>query len=146
MPEPDPREAPGVNPLTSLEVTLLNTGITGEADAKQTLRKQVEDWAGRLSHVDTRNEGRVRYLARMISVLRAKMLVHETLREEALTHGTFDQALLLEHLLESETRRLLLLTREHRHECGGGTRVVKVTAIAVGDRPQVNVVAGDVER
>lgn len=142
VPELDPRESPGVNPLTPLEVSPVGTGVRAVPEAGRAFLRQLDEWAGQLAHPDLRNEGRLRHLARMIAALRTKLLHHETLREEALHKGDLGTALTLDRLVESGTRRLIALVREHREECLGGARTVKVAAVAVGARSQVNVIAG----
>jgi hypothetical protein len=139
-PELDPIEHPGQNPVCDLEQHTLAPGLFATKDAANALWDRLDAWAGQLGDPEKRNEARVRHLARMIAVLRAKLLLHERRREEMLHAGDAHFALVLDRIIQTDGRRLEGLLREHRDSCSGGARVVQIAALAIGDRPQVSVV------
>ena len=138
--ELDPIEHPHQNPVCDLEQHTLAPGLFATKDAADALWNRLDAWAGQLGDPEKRNEARVRHLARMIAVLRAKLLLHERRREEMLHAGDIHLALVLDRIIQTDGRRLEGLLREHRDSCHGGARVVQIAAVAVGDRPQVSVV------
>ena len=103
---------------------------------------QVEHWASELLDPATRDDQRMRLLTRMIAAQRAKLALRETQREQLLLAGEFMAALVIDRIVQGDARRLAALIREHRHECVGETRTVRVSVVAAGDHPQVNVLAG----
>lgn len=131
------------NPLSSLETIPLTAGVSDKGGLAS-LIAQTEHWAGELLDPATRDSERMRLLARMIAALRAKLALRETQREQELLAGEFMAALVVDKLVQSDARRLSALLREHRHECQGEPRTVKVSVVAAGDHPQVNVLAGGV--
>ena len=138
--ELDPAEHPDQNPVCDLEQHTLAPGLFATKDAANALWDRLDAWASQLGDPEKRNEARVRHLARMIAVLRAKLLLHERRREEMLHAGDTHLALVLDRIIQTDGRRLEGLLREHRESCRGGARVVQIAAVAVGDRPQVSVV------
>lgn len=139
-PELDPVENPDENPVCDLEQHTLAPGLFATKDAANALWDRLDAWAGQLGAPEKRDEARVRHLARMIAVLRAKLLLNERRREEMLHAGDTHFALVLDRVIQTDGRRLEGLLREHRESCRGGARVVQIAAVAVGDRPQVSVI------
>jgi hypothetical protein len=140
IPEVDPVEHPEQNPVCDLEQHTLAPGLFATNDAANALWNRLDAWASQLGDPEKRNETRVRHLARMIAVLRAKLLLNERRREEMLHAGDTHFALVLDRVIQTDSRRLEGLLREHRESCRGGARVVQIAAVAVGERPQVSVV------
>jgi hypothetical protein len=139
-PELDPIEHPDQNPVCDLEQQALAPGLFATKAAADALWTRLDAWASQLGDPETRDEARVRHLARMIAVLRAKLLLQERRREELLHAGDTHFALVLDRIIQTDGRRLEGLLREHRESCRGGARIVQIAAVAVGDRPQVSVV------
>jgi hypothetical protein len=138
-PEPDPALHPGQNVMTDLEQSMLTPALRGSEAAMRVLCERINGWAAQLAHPETRGEARVRHLARMIAALRAKLLIHERRRDEAEIAGDSHRALLLDRFLQTDSRRLEALLREHREACRGGVRVVQIAAVAIGDQAHVSV-------
>jgi hypothetical protein len=139
-PEVDPVAHPDENPLTDLEQLALTPGLFPTEESARALWARLDAWAGQLGDPERRGEARVRHIARMIVSLRAKLLVHERRRDEMLLLGDTHRALVLDRFIQTDGRRLEALLREHREACRGGARVVQISAVAVGDRPQVSVI------
>ncbi len=140
--EPSLCAAAASNPLATIERIALLTGVTGDASAADCFVEQVGHWAGQLADPEARDDGRVRHLARMVAALRAKLALHETMRDDALARRDFEAVAVLDLVVVSETRRLLALLREHRHECRETPRAVNVNIVAAGARSTVNILAG----
>lgn len=139
-PELDPIEYPDQNRTCDLEQHTLAPGLFATKAAADALWDRLDAWASQLGDPEKRDEARVRHIARMIALLRAKLLLHERRREEMLHAGDTHLALVLDRIIQTDARRMEGLLREHREACRGGARVVQIAAVAVGDRPQVSVV------
>ena len=111
-------------------------------DAIMVVVRQVNAWADGMTAPATRDAERVEMLATMIAVHRAKLLLLEARRDDAVEQRDVVGAAMLEKALEGTSRRLVALVAEHRASCSNGHRSVNVTTIAVGDGQQVNVAAG----
>lgn len=138
-PEGAPHDGSGTNPISSVERLALSSFLSGEGT--EVLWQQLDDWAGLLAAPATRRQSRVRHVARRIAALEARIIVSELRRDRMLSAGDFSRAMLLDRMLLTDSRRLEGLLREHRASCDDGARSVTVSAVAVGDRPQVNVIA-----
>lgn len=137
-------EPPGASPtprLTTLEIMPLTAGVS-DLGGVRAMVEQVEHWAAELLDPGRGDHERRRVLARMIAAVRAKLALRETQREQALSGGEFMAALVVDKLVQADARRLCALLRELRAECRGETRPVRVSVVAAGDRPQVNILAG----
>ncbi len=140
-PERELAAAPSSNRLSVLETIPLTVGLPDKGGVRPML-DQVEHWASELLEPATRDNQRMRLLARMIAAQRARLALRETQREQVLLAGEFMAALVLDKIVQGDARRLAALIREHRHECLGETRTVRVSVVAAKDRPQVNILAG----
>lgn len=137
---------PGVKlGLSSVDELALREFVGGEPKAWDVLIKQVSHWAHSLYERDDRDDARMRMLARMIASHRAKALMLEAKRDEALVVRDFQATAMLDKVLDGTMKRLLALLEEHRRACGAGQRSVSVTAVAVNRVDTVNVVAGRTE-
>ena len=139
-PELNPAAHPDQNPISDLEQLALAPGLFATQESARSLWTRLDAWASQLGDPEKRDEARVRHIARMIALLRAKLLLHERRREEMLHAGDTHFALVLDRIIQTDARRLEGLLREHREACRGGARVVQIAAVAVGDRPQVSVI------
>ena len=140
-PEREPSAAPTANRLSMLETIPITVGIPDLGGVRPML-DQVEHWASELLDPATRDNQRMRLLTRMIAAQRARLALRETQREQLLLAGEFMAALVIDRIVQGDARRLAALIREHRAECQGGTCTVRVSVVAAGDHPQVNVLAG----
>jgi len=129
--------------LTSFEELPLRQFVTEDsADAITVLLRHVNDWADVLCDPATRDVARVEMLATMIATQRAKLVLLETRRDDAIEQRDLGGVMMLEKAIDSGSRRLMALTAEHRLSCSTGQRSLNVTTIAVGHGQQVNVAAG----
>lgn len=136
---------PAENRLSEVEKLSLAPGVCADPKAASCLWKQLDAWAGQLADPERRDEARVRHVAKMIAAMRMKILLHERRREQALLGGDSPLALVIDRLLLTDSRRLEGLLREHREGGRRGARTVHISAVAIGNRPEVHVVASRTE-
>lgn len=141
IPCPPPHDRPAENGLSGVELLPLTTGVSADLEGAALFWQQVNAWAGELADPEHRDEGRVRHLARMIAALRMKLLTNERRREKALLGDNSQLALVIDRMLQTDSRRLEGLLREHREGSRRGARTVHIAAVAIGQRPEVHVVA-----
>ncbi len=110
-------------------------------DAVAVILRQVNAWADFLCDPATRDVARVEMLATMLATQRAKLVLLETRRDDAIEQRDLGGVMMLERAIDSGSRRLMALTAEHRLSCSTGQRSLNVTTIAVGHGQQVNVAA-----
>ncbi|TAK25708.1 MAG: hypothetical protein EPO40_21920 [Myxococcaceae bacterium] len=145
VPDLDPLLHPTENPLSETERISLEPGVKSDPQTADLLWKQLDAWAGQLADPERRDEARQRHVARMIASLRMKILLHERRRDQALLGGDSHLALVVDRMLLTDSRRLEGILREHREGDRRGARTVHISAVAIGNRPEVHVVASRTE-
>ncbi len=143
--EVDPLVHPTENPLSEMERIPLESGVKADPGATTLMWMRLDAWAGQLGDPERRDEVRQRHVARMIASLRMKILLHERRRDKALLGDDPQLALVVDRMLLTDSRRLEGLLREHREGERRGARTVHISAVAVGNRPEVHVVASRAE-